>query len=143
MRFVRSSSLALLALLAGGCAAIQETPGVLFSTRPAGARVLIDGQDSGFVTPCHLDLSRTHHSVDLLLDGYVPTRIAVDSRSETWLIHYNEAWVDYSTWNFPAWLNFWDFMTPIKIERGYTPERIFVAMRQIEQGDRPRRSSGR
>jgi hypothetical protein len=130
-------------LLAVSCAAIDQRPGVMFSSRPSGARVLVDGVDSGFVTPCYLDLVRVEHSVDLVLDGYIPTRVAIDPRGETWLIHYNEAWLDYNTWRFPLWLNFWDAVTPIKIERGYSPERVFVAMKLVEKGDRPRRGSGR
>lgn len=135
----RIAASSLLALLASACTAIERSPGVLFASRPAGARVVVDGRDSGFVTPCTLALERETHAVDLLLDGYVPTRVAIDPRGETWLIHYNEAWADWRTWRFPLWVNLWDFVTPVKVERGFSPERVFVAMRLIEKGDRPRR----
>ena len=49
---------ALLATLSA-CAEIRRDPGVMFASNPSGARVVVDGVDSGFVTPCHLDLPRS------------------------------------------------------------------------------------
>lgn len=130
---------AALAVLACSCVAINRTPGVMISSRPAGARVVVDGQDSGFVTPCNIDIERSPHAIDLLLDGYQPARIAVDKGGETWLIHWNEAYMDYHVWNFPLWLNLYDFWTPVQIDRSFEPARIFVALRLVEKNERPRR----
>jgi hypothetical protein len=128
------------ALLLASCVAIERNPGVMFASRPPGARVVVDGQDSGFVTPCNIDLERAPHNVDLLLDGYQPTRVVIGKGGETWLLHWDEAYMDYHTWNFPLWLNFTDFWTPVKIDRSFEPARVFVALRLVEKTERPRRS---
>jgi hypothetical protein len=121
------------------CVAIQRAPGVLIASRPAGARIVVDGDDSGFVTPCTLALTREQHAIDLMLDGYQPARIAIDKGGDTWIMHWQEAYLDYHTWHFPLWLNMQDFWTPIKVERSFEPGRVFVALRLNEKSERPRR----
>ena len=126
------------ALLAS-CVAIQRAPGVELASRPPGARVVVDAEDSGFVTPCTIDIGRAKHQVDLQLDGYQPARVFFDEGGGTWIMHWNEAYADYHVWRFPLWLNMWDFWTPIKIDRGYEPARVFVALRLVEKNEHPRR----
>lgn len=143
---MRHTSLPLLLSIAGlssACVEFRRTPGVMFATTPAGARVIVDGADSGFVTPCHVDLARTQHDVDLVLDGYRPASVRIEEGGETWLILWDEAWVNEQTWRFPLWLNARDGIFPIKIENTYDPARVYVRMRLIEGRDRPRRGGAR
>jgi hypothetical protein len=124
-----------------GCIEFRQTPGVLFSSAPSGARIVVDGVDSGFVTPRHLDLSRERHDVDLVLEGYTPTSVRIDAGGEIWLIHWDEAWVNAQTWRFPLWLNARDGLFPIKVENSYGPSRIHARLKLIEGSDRPRRET--
>ena len=51
MRQLLRIALALPFLALGSCARNISPPGVFFSSEPPGARILVDGQDSGYVTP--------------------------------------------------------------------------------------------
>ena len=135
---MRSSFLPL-ALLASSCVEIPRTPGVMFSSAPPGARVVVDGRDSGFVTPCHLDLERKHHDVDIVLPGYTPAAVKIEPGGQTWLILWDEAWLSENVWHFPLWLNARDGLFPVKVERSYEPKRVYVQLRLVEGQDRPRR----
>jgi len=137
---LRTASTCCLSVLAAACIEIRPTPGVVFASNPAGARVVVDGKDSGFVTPCHLALERERHDVDLVLDGYHASSIRIEEGGELWLIYWDEAWINEQTWRFPLWLNARDGLFPIKIDRGYSPERIHVQLRLVEGQDRPRRA---
>lgn len=130
-----------LASLCTACVEFRRTPGVMLATSPPGARVVIDGADSGFVTPCHVDLVREPHEIDFVLDGYKPSTVRVDAGGEMWLIHWDEAWISEDTWRFPLWLNARDGVFPIKVDNSYDPARIFVRMRLIEGQDKPRRGA--
>ena len=112
----------------------------MFSTAPPGARVVVDGKDSGFVTPCHLELPRERQDVDLVLTGYRPASVRIDPGGDTWLILWDEAWANEQTWRFPLWLNARDGLSPIKKDLGYEPERVHVRLRLLEGQDRPRRA---
>lgn len=69
---MRTIALALLALLASGCAAAWRgtKAAVDFTSEPPGARVIVDNQPKSFltwcVTPCTLDVRRTRNPT-----GYV------------------------------------------------------------------------
>ncbi len=130
------------ALLTAGCVELLPAPGVMFASTPSGARVIVDGEDSGFVTPCHIDLARATHDVDLVLEGYKPASVHIDEGGDTWLILWDEAWVNAQTWHFPLWLNVRDGVFPIKVERMLEPARIYVRMSLVESQDRPRRPAG-
>ncbi len=96
---------------------------------PPGARVMVDGRDSGFVTPCNLGLSRRVHMVDLVLPGYQVARIRVHPSSRTHAMRWDDMVQDAGSWRFPAWLNFRDFVTPVKKQLSWEPSRIHVPMR--------------
>ena len=100
----------------------------MFASDPPGARVWVDGEDSGFVTPCNMGLSREDHQIDLLLPGYQAASIKIGPRGERWLIHWSEAYISWNTWRFPLFLNYEDGLAPIKLSRGHSPQRIHVPL---------------
>jgi hypothetical protein len=122
------------------CVSIERQPGVLIASDPPGARLLVDGRDSGFVTPCNVALARERQRVDLELEGFEPVSLVVDERGGYYLIHWREALVSNQTWRFPLWLNYRDGFFPVKLVRGYAPARIFVpldlAREPVEEGSR-------
>lgn len=116
-------------LSTSACLIRQPAPGVVIASDPLGARVLVDGKDSGFVTPCNLALEGERVAIDLVLPGYRVARLDMRPDEHTYSMRWIDMYSDYSTWNFPLWLNFDDFLFPIKNEKWVSPARIHVPMR--------------
>ena len=105
--------------------------GVSFATDPPGAKVILNGEDSGFVTPCLLYVMDNHGvKVDLVRPGYETAHRDLSDRTTSHLILWDEMSVHYNTWNFPLFLNFEDFFIPIKVDDEPIPARIFVRLRR-------------
>jgi PEGA domain len=122
---------ALLALCPWACVAPDRPHGVVVASEPPGARILVDGVDSGWVTPMAMSLPRDERArIDLFLDGYRPATVAVAPDGQKYyLILWRESYKDWDTWRFPLWLNYEDVLAPIKLSRGLQPSRIFVPLR--------------
>ncbi len=124
-----------LALLAAACVAPAAPLGVLVASDPPGARILIDGHDSGWVTPAYLDLPDDRQRVDLNLDGYQPASLMVEPGGDPYyLIVHSEAYLGPSVWHFWLWLNYEDGLAPIKLTSGLQPARIFIPLRLATPG---------
>src|SRR5690349_7122568 len=88
--------------------AFPSSRGVMVASQPVGARVLVDGRDSGFVTPCCLAIDRKKQRIDLVLDGYQRASRVVADDDRTYLIYWDEAYLGPNTYRFPTFLNFYD-----------------------------------
>lgn len=118
-----------LLVLAASCRSVSP-PGVSISTHPPGARVVIDGADSGFVTPCNLDLDDgSVTQVTLELPGYVSAVRLLADDSQSWYVAWGHGNVGVRTWRFPLWLRFQDLFMPIERSSGKMPRRVFVRLR--------------
>ena len=126
---IPAALLALVAPLAVSCVALERSPGLVVASDPPGARVLVDGRESGFLTPCNLGLTREAHQIDLVLPGYKVARIQVYPQSRTYAMRWVDGYQDEQTWSFPGWLAYQDFIAPVKKELTWSPSRIFVPMR--------------
>jgi len=119
-----------LALCGAGCLSFSPT-GPSFASEPPGARVRIDGRDSGWVTPCQiaLDTADAHH-VTLELSGYTPRDFLLlperRHSAVTWPLGVNGV---NSTVRFPLLLPFEDFLFPFRTVEAFAPGRIFVRLR--------------
>lgn len=109
---------------------VRGRPLVLTSD-PPGARVSVDDRDSGWVTPCTLDLDEgDDYKIDFEYPGYqTATRYLTDG-AETWVILWREMYTHEGTWRFPLWLGLEDFLLPIKRVRAQYPSRIFVRLKR-------------
>lgn len=124
--------LLLIALLLAGsssCVAIVKPPGVVVASNPPGARVLVNGEDTGFVTPCNLGLPHETATIDLVLPGYQSAQVTVRPTAKNYMIPRRDAMANYNTWYFFLWLNVVDFITPIKRVKRLSPSRIHVPLR--------------
>ena|SRR5205085_9936332 len=75
------------ALLCAGCATIFNgtRQSIDFTSTPAGATVLADGQPLCQKTPCTADLKRgDEHVVQLQLPGYYPYRLILRQHGSNW-----------------------------------------------------------
>ncbi|MCE9594933.1 MAG: PEGA domain-containing protein [Planctomycetes bacterium] len=130
---LRTLVLALAAVCFASCHIVQR-PGVALSTSPPGARITVDGRDSGFLTPCVLDIDRDDHTLDFELDGYQTASREVTSGGGVYVVLWREAYLNAKVWRFPLWLNYIDFFGPVKVDLGNSPGRIFVRLRRASQG---------
>ena len=142
-RSLRLSAAALCLALAG-CMSARTAPlslsfapayrGVSFSSDPPGARVIVDGRDSGFVTPCALRIGKgSRHRLEFTVRGY---RTAVRIVHPHWQI-YSLKWDDMDragprTFRFPFWLGFGEVLMPVRYVSSASPSRIHVELELIE-----------
>ena len=104
---------------------------LVLATDPPGARVRIDGRDSGWVTPCVLRLEQGEsYRIEFSYPGYRTASRALVPESDTWTLLWAEMYTHEGTWRFPLWLGIEDFLIPIKYERGQSPSRVFVRMKR-------------
>jgi hypothetical protein len=130
MPTVRILVASLCAWLGCACVASVAPPGVLVASDPPGARVYVDGRDSGWVTPAYLDLGHERQRIDLALDGYDGATVVVAPGGERYyLVLWQEAYAYHNTWRCPLWLNWEDGLGPVKMNKRLHPSRIFVPLR--------------
>ena len=109
---------------------VRGKPLVLASD-PPGARVLIDSRDSGWVTPCVLDLEEDNsYLVEFVYPGYITSRRLLDNSTDTWAVLWQEMYTNENVWRFPLWLGFEDFILGVKVLRGQSPSRIYVRLKR-------------
>lgn len=131
MRTRRSLAALLFALAPGlgGCLSASP-PGALFATTPPGARVRIDGHDSGFVTPCMLAIEDGGRvRVELELEGYETARIVLAPASETETIGWSHgAMAPLGSLRTPFFLPAADLFLPFRPDDGHHPQRVHVRL---------------
>jgi len=125
------TSLALLAAVAlSSCFALRRAPGITVASDPPGARVFINGRDTGFVTPSVIQLDEDRGRVDVVLDGYQTATRIVRGRVRWDVTHWAEMEVGpQETWRFPMWVDFDDFLGMFKRNSEHAPSRLFVRLR--------------
>jgi len=117
------------ALLAGGCSIFDRSTKVVLASDPPGARVLIDDKDSGFVTPCVLELDPADDArVVLELPGFEPARRLLVSERDAQAVLWRDMYLSSRTWTFPIWLDTRHFFQPIAVDRRLVPGRVFVRL---------------
>jgi len=104
-------------------------PGTYFDTRPAGAEVIIDGKQSGYVTPCLIALNRgSDHSVRFELPGYEMREAALDSHeTKTWTVMRDGA-IAPNGLSFPIGLTALELFLPRVSDDSLQPGRIFMRL---------------
>jgi hypothetical protein len=124
-------ALALLALAPlTSCRSGRTQAGVTFSSDPPGARVLVNGADSGFVTPTALSLPRGDwHRIELRREGYQPVTRLVSPQIRVVAIPWTDGYLGPGTWWFPLFLSFKDFALPVLVDDNSSPQRIHARLR--------------
>jgi len=115
--------------LATSCVLVSRPNGIVVSSDPSGATVLIDRRDSGFVTPCVLEVDADHDKrVDIELKGYMRETRFLTPDHEVYAVLWREMSVGYKSFDFPLFLNFRDFFVPVKYRETVSPGRIHVRL---------------
>lgn len=130
---------ALLFLLAcPACTWFSSQENVLIGSDPLGARIYVDGQDTGRTTPASLPLGGlfgADHTIELKKRGYRPAQRRVYQYTEG----YTSKWIDgaYDPVMLPLPL-FWtagDLLTPFGVRAAIVPGELHVV---LEKDDAPK-----
>ena len=123
---------ALLLLLGALAGCLDVSPaGTAFVSDPPGARVLVDGRDSGWVTPCQfaLDVEETY-VVSFALPGYAPREVLLVPDTRRALIDWYQGVNGVkSATRFPILMPVDDFLFPLRTVQTLAPGRVFVRLR--------------
>ena len=119
-------------LLGAGQGCLNTTPpGVLFASQPAGAKIVLDENDSGFVTPTLLSLERDKaYEVRLELQGYEPRTLRVEPGHRVLIIPWSDAVIADGV-QFPLFATTEDLFFPRRVDDSHVPGRVFVRMRPL------------
>lgn len=122
-----------------GCALLAPNRPVVLSSTPPGAVVLVDGRNSGFVTPCQIQLDVEEDvRLDFSVPGFKPETRYLTPDDEAYSILWSEMYVGPQTWHFPLWLPLRDFLVPVKWTEGHSPGRIHVELDRLSDEGRPK-----
>lgn len=129
---MRSTSLAIAVLTLAGlpsCAMFDNSAKVALASDPPGARIAIDNEDTGFVTPCILELDPDESALlTFELPGHdTALRLLVPDTSKRAIL-WRQMFLNQSTWYFPTWLNMRDLFVPVRVDKRLVPARIFVRL---------------
>lgn len=114
-------------LLLASC--VSEGKPVRFSTSPAGAQIVLDGRETGFVTPATLDIEdKEVRQVELRLPGYRTAKRVLLLAEHREVVPWKDATVTYLTWRFPLFLAFPTVFIPVRKIRGEQPSRLHVRL---------------
>lgn len=132
---------ALLPVLA--CATALPSCNVLFdrsmqlsvASDPPGARILVNANDSGFVTPSLLELDTGENMrIDLEYPGYVTATRILTPDNQVWAVLWSDMYVRSEVWHFPLWLDARNFLVPVKFDRTLSPSRLYVRLERAADG---------
>lgn len=127
--------LSLLALLwCGSCILSESSPGVMIATDPPGARVLVDGIDSGFATPASIDLSDRDVTVSVELEGYQTATRELTGDRRWHVVPWSDGDISTSTWRFPLFLTFAGLFFPFRFRENSFPKRIYIPLEVAVDG---------
>ncbi len=106
-------------------------PGTVLTSEPPGASVLVDGRDSGWVTPCTIALdSEETHKVEIVLPGYGSREILLLPDRRVLIVSWSQAVTGMrSTLTFPTRLPVEQLLFPFLEIETLAPGRVFVRLR--------------
>lgn len=123
-----------LALLASSCVLDVSSPGVLLATSPPGARVFVDGADTGFATPCAIDLEPSaEYEVEFHLEGYAVARRVLFPLHRTTVVSWADGDIGATKWRFPTYLTFWGLFFPFRDSANLAAKRVYVPLEVATQ----------
>jgi hypothetical protein len=126
-------------LLLPACVWYVTPPGTRFASTPPGARVLVDGRDTGFLTPCLIALDEDRdHRVEIALDGFEPARLRLLEGGTRYIL-YLTAGVAYpaASFSFPLLLPTTDLVLPVRLDDRLGPSRIYVELKPLSAAGAP------
>lgn len=130
-RPTRSRLPLLLALLAPACTYVSGDERVLVTSTPAGAHILVDGQDTGQTTPSMVALggiAGSDHQITLRKRGFGDEVRDVYHYTTAYTATWNKGAVDVGIWNLPLWWPLGDWVLPAGVRYVYVPHELHVQL---------------
>lgn len=130
MRSVAALALSVVALTS----CLTVTPaGTLIASTPSGARILVDGRDSGLVTPREIQLEKGRsHRIVLELAGFALSTLELDEGRRVTLVGWNQAGIRPIRFPLPIFHSSKELFLPVRVDRSSSPWRIHVRLRPLE-----------
>lgn len=120
-----------LLLLQPACTWFAGNRNVLVTSEPPGARILVDGVDTGRTTPYLLDLGgmmASDHVITLTKPGFQPSSRYVTHHTEG----YTSRWIDGAAdMGLLPWPLFWstgDTLAPFAVRWAHVPGELYVRL---------------
>lgn len=133
---MRSPLLLLIAALSGSCTWFKSNNPVLITSDPPGARIWLDGHDTGKTTPTSFDLAGNFgrdHDVRITKKGYRPVERRLYQQTEA----YTSRWIDgASSFGLPPLPIFWtpgDLVFPFGVRGQIVPDELHVKLYREDQ----------
>jgi len=125
-------ALALLTCLSlGACTWFSGDKHVLITSEPPGARILVDGIDTGKTTPTMLELGGlldSNHAIILQKKGYRPSGRMIYAYTEGYTSLVIDGVADLGLPPFPLFWTQGDFLTPLGVRWNHVPHDIYVRL---------------
>jgi len=113
----------------GSCARNVSPPGVFFSSEPPGARILVDGLDSGYVTPRMIALNdKERYRISFGLPGFHPQQVILMPNKVAYWIAWEDGSVGMYGLRFPMFLAVGEMIVPRRVKTVHAPSRVYVRM---------------
>jgi hypothetical protein len=123
--------------LATACTSWSSRDHVLVTSEPAGARVIVDGRDTGRTTPVRLPIGGnlgTDHTITVEKNGFRPASRRVYQHTEGYTSRWIDGAFDPSMPPLPLFWTTGDFLLPFGVRGAILPAELHV---QLERTDAP------
>jgi hypothetical protein len=128
-------ALALLSCLClGACTWFKGDRHVLVTSEPPGARILVDGKDTGRTTPCLIALGGmldVDHSITVEKKGYQPAGRYISSYTEGYTSLFIDGVAEIGLPPFPLFWTIGDTLTPFAVRWDHVPHDIYVKLYKV------------
>ena len=110
---------------------MSTEPGQFTAYTKPWARVFIDGKDTGWITPCMIDLDKgDDHSVRIELDGYQARELELETAYRAAFIPWHHGQLGTKPYpRFPLFLDVEGLLVPYRETDALAPSRIFVRLK--------------
>ena len=118
------------------CVSFQQEGQVLISSDPLGAKIFVDGVDTGFTTPKKFSIGSvwsSRHAIRLEMDGFRPAERALYQQTETFSAQWIDGAYDMVMSPLPFFWTTRDVLTPLGVRSALLPGELYVRMQQSDE----------
>jgi hypothetical protein len=113
------------------CTYWKSHDNVLVTSNPLGARILVDGEDTGKTTPARLTIGGnfgTDHIIELTKPGFRSAKRRVYQWTEGYTSRWNDSAYDLGMPPLPLFWTMGDFVTPFAIRGAILPAELYIQL---------------
>ncbi len=121
----------LLCCLLPACTYANGDHRVLVTSTPAGARILVDGEDTGKTTPAMVPLGGilgSDRNLTVRKKGFDPEHRRVVHYTRSYAARWIDGAVEPTLWSLPLWWPLGDWVLPLGVRWTYVPHEVHVQL---------------